>query len=99
MRLANYNTPIQTSASYPIIGRIGLLNLVAVVDKLQAQAVEEKGNVCQPPSSPPASRAQRDHLAVGAVASCESPTPPGAAQSAPGAPAAQRRNIRGGGRS
>ena len=31
--LANYTTPIQTTASYPMIGVTGLLNLVAVVDK------------------------------------------------------------------
>ena len=36
-----------------MIGVTGLLNLVAVVDKLQSQAVEEKGNLCRPPSSPP----------------------------------------------
>src|SRR5882724_7568754 len=87
LRSANYNTPIQTASSYPIIGRIELLNPVAVADKLQHQTMEEKGNLCPPPSCPPASRSQRDHLAVGAVADCESPTSPGAAQSAPGAPA------------
>ena len=42
-RLANYTTPIQTTSSYPMIGITGLLNLVAVVDKLQSHAVEEKG--------------------------------------------------------
>ena len=31
-RLANYNPPIQTTSSYPMIGVTGLLNLVAVVD-------------------------------------------------------------------
>ena len=52
-RVANYNTPIQTNVSYPIIGLTGLLNLVTVVDKFRPQAVEEKGSVCRPPSSPP----------------------------------------------
>ena len=52
-REATYNTPIQTTASYPIIGLTGLLNLVTVVDKFRPQAVEEKGSVCRPPSSPP----------------------------------------------
>lgn len=52
LRLAGYNAPIQTADSYPIIGLTGLVNLVAVVDKLQSKTVEEKGNVCQPLSSP-----------------------------------------------
>jgi hypothetical protein len=50
---ATYNTPIQTTVSYPIIGLPGLLNLVTVVDKFRPQAVEEKGRVCRPLSSPP----------------------------------------------
>src|SRR5262249_62138958 len=41
-RLAGYNAPIQTADAYPIIGLTGLLNLVAVVDKLHLKAVEEK---------------------------------------------------------
>ena len=94
-RLANYTTPIQTTASYPMIGVTGLLNLVAVVDKLQSQAVEEKGNLCRPPSSPPASRQPRDHALVGEAPCCESPTPHVAAQPAAGAPADQPSNARG----
>jgi hypothetical protein len=50
---ATYNTPIQTTGSYPIIGLSGLLNLGAVVAKFRLQAVEEKGRVCRPLSSPP----------------------------------------------
>src|SRR5262245_66376731 len=93
---ATYNTPIQTIASYPIIGLTGLLNLVAVVDKFRPQAVAEKGNVCRPLSSPPAHRAQRTHPVVDAAARPESPTPPVAAQSAAGAPAEHRRRAGGG---
>src|SRR5437870_11606151 len=50
---ATYNTPIQTTVSYPIIGLTGLLNLVTVMDKFRPQAVAEKGCVCRPLSSPP----------------------------------------------
>jgi hypothetical protein len=50
---ATYNTPIQTITAYPIIGLTGLLNLVTVVAKFRPQAVEEKGHVCRPLSSPP----------------------------------------------
>ena len=52
-REATYNTPIQTTVSYPIIGLTGLLNLVTVMDKFRPQAVAEKGCVCRPLSSPP----------------------------------------------
>jgi transposase len=93
---AIYDTPIQTTVSYPIIGLTGLLNLVAVVDKFRPQAVTEKGNVCRPVSSPPAPRAQRAHPVVDAAARPESPTPPVAAQPAAGAPA-KRRSRAGGG--
>jgi hypothetical protein len=31
----------------------GLLNLVTVMDKFRPQAVEEKGSLCRPASSPP----------------------------------------------
>lgn len=51
-RIATYNTPIQTTVSYPLLGLSGLLQLVTVVDKFRPQAVEEKGSVCRPPSSP-----------------------------------------------
>jgi hypothetical protein len=95
-RVATYNTPIQTNSSYPIIGLSGLLNLVAVVAKFRPQAKQEKGSICQPPSSPPAPRAQRAHPVVDAAACCESPTPPVAAQSAAGA-SAKRRSRAGGG--
>ena len=55
---------------------------------------------CMPiPVLPPASRSPRDHGAVGATASGQSPTSHAAAQSASGAPAAQRRHLRGGGQS
>ncbi len=96
-RGATYTTPIQTTVSYPIIGLTGLLHLVTVVDKFRPQAVEEKGSVCRPPSSPPAHRAQRAHPVVDAAARGESPTPPVAAQPAAGAPA-ERRSRAGGGR-
>jgi hypothetical protein len=36
-----------------MIGLTGLLHLVTVVDKFRPQAVEEKGSVCRPSSSPP----------------------------------------------
>ena len=36
-----------------MIGLTALLNLVAIVEKLQHQPLEEKGNVCAPTSSPP----------------------------------------------
>ena len=52
-RVATYNTPIQTTSSYPIIGLTGLLKLVTVVEKFRPQAAEEKGSVCPPTSSPP----------------------------------------------
>src|SRR5262247_376276 len=93
---ATYNTPIQTTASYPIIGLTGLLNLVTVMDKFRPQAVEEKGYVCRPLSSPPAHRAQRTHPVVDAAARPESPTSPVAAQPAAGAPAARRSRAGGG---
>jgi hypothetical protein len=96
-REATYNTPIQTTAIYPMIGLTGLLNLVTVVDKFRPQAAEEKGRVCQPPSSPPAPRSRRAPSGVDATARRESPTPPVAAQPAAGAPAA-RRGRAGGGR-
>src|SRR4029450_10501396 len=88
---ATYNTPIQTTVSYPIIGLTGLLNLVAVMDKFRPQAVEEKGCVCRPLSSPPAHRAQRTHPVVDAAARPAAPTSPVAAQSAAGASAERRR--------
>jgi hypothetical protein len=44
---------MQTNASYPRIGRSGLLHLVAVVEKSRSQAVEEQGSGCRPTSSPP----------------------------------------------
>jgi len=50
---ANYTTPIQTTTVYPLIGLTGLWNRVTVVDQFRPQAVEEKGNGWQPPSSPP----------------------------------------------
>jgi hypothetical protein len=34
-------------------GLTGLLHLVTVVDKFRPQALEEKGSVCRPTSSPP----------------------------------------------
>src|SRR5215510_7630099 len=95
-KVATYNTPIQTTASYPIIGLTGLLNLVTVMDKFRPQAVEEKGYVCRPLSSPPAHRAQRTHPVVDAAARPESPTSPVAAQPAAGAPAARRSRAGGG---
>ena len=95
LREATYNTPIQTTGSYPIIGLTGLLNLVTVVAKFRLQAVEEKGRVCRPLSSPPAHRTQRTHPVVAAAASSEPPTPPVAAQSVAGA-SAERRRARGG---
>ena len=52
-RVATYNTPIQTTSSYPIIGLTGLLKLVTVVEKFRPQAAEEQGSVCPPTSSPP----------------------------------------------
>jgi hypothetical protein len=79
-----------------MIGVTGLLNLVAVVDKVQSHAVEEKGTLCQPMSSPPAPRQPRDHSFVGEAARCESPTPHGAAQSVAGAPTDRLGNTRGG---
>jgi hypothetical protein len=91
LREATYNTPIQTTAVYPIIGLTGLLNLVTVVDKFRPQAVEEKGSVCRPPSSPPVHRSQRTHPVVDEAACDESPTPPVVAQSAAGAPVERRR--------
>ena len=93
---ATYNTPIQTTVSYPIIGLTGLLNLVTVMDKFRPQAVAEKGCVCRPLSSPPAHRAQRAHPVVAAAARPASPTSPVAAQPAAGAPA-ERRSRAGGG--
>ena len=95
-KVANYKTPIQTTTVYPMIGLTGVLHLVTVVDKFRPQAVEEKGSVCQPPSSPPVHRSQRAHPAVDTAACDESPTPPVAAQSATGAPAARRRRAGGG---
>lgn len=95
-RVANYNTPIQTTTAYPIIGLTGLLNLVTVVDKFRPQAVEEKGRVCRPLSSPPAHRAQRAHPVVDKAACRESPTPPVATQPAAGASAERRSRARGG---
>src|SRR2546428_2525210 len=93
---ATYNTPIQTTVSYPIIGLTGLLNLVTVMDKFRPQAVAEKGCVCRPLSSPPAHRAQRAHPVVAAAARPASPTSPVAAQPAAGAPAERRRRAGGG---
>jgi hypothetical protein len=93
---ASYNTPIQTTASYPIIGLTALLNLVDVVDKLTRQTVEEKGTLCQLPSSPPASRSQRAGAPVGAAPRCESPSPDRASQSVGGAPTDQLRSQGGG---
>ena len=52
-RVATYNTPIQTTAVYPIMGLTGLLNLVNVVHKFRPQAVEAKGSICRPTPSPP----------------------------------------------
>jgi hypothetical protein len=95
-RVATYNTPIQTTAVYPIIGLTGLLNLVTVMDKFRPQAVKEKGSICRPTSSPPAPRSQRAHPVVDEAARCESPTPPVAAQPAAGAPAARRSRAGGG---
>jgi hypothetical protein len=95
-RTANYNTPIQTNASYPMIGLTGLLNLVTLVEKFRPQALEEKGSLCRPTSSPPAHRPQRAHPGVDAAARRESPTPPVAAQPAAGAPAERRRSAGGG---
>jgi hypothetical protein len=93
---ATYNTPIQTTILYPKIGLTGLLPLVTVVDKFRPQAVEEKGSVCRPPSSPPAHSAQRAHPGVDATARAEPSTPPVAAQPAAGAPAVRRCRARGG---
>src|SRR5712691_12296517 len=90
-RVATYNTPMQTTSSYPIIGLTGLLKLVTIVEKFRPQAAEEKGSVCPPMSSPPASRAQRPHPVVDEAARHESSTPPVAAQPAAGAPAERRR--------
>jgi hypothetical protein len=95
-RVATYNTPIQTNSSYPMIGLSGLLNLVAVVEKFRPQAEQEKGNICQPTSSPPAPRSRRAYPGVDAAARRESPTPPAAAQPAAGAPAARRSRAGGG---
>jgi hypothetical protein len=95
-KVATYNTPSQTPTVYPIMGLTGLLNLVTVVDKFRPQAVEEKGSVGQPPSSPPVHRSQRAQPAVGTAAYDDSPTPPVAAQPAPGAPAARRSRAGGG---
>jgi Transposase DDE domain len=94
---ATYNTPIQTTVSYPMISLTGLLPLVTVVDKFRPQAVEENGSGCRPSSSPPAHRAQRAHPGVDAAARAEPPTPPVAAQPAAGAPA-KRCSRAGGGR-
>src|SRR5262245_57564300 len=80
------NTPVQTNAStYPIIGMIGLLHLVAVVEKLQTQTIEEKGALCPPTPFPPVPRPQRASGPVGEAAPGESSTPPVAAQPAAGA--------------
>src|SRR2546425_10264688 len=93
---ATYNTPIQTTVSYPIIGLTGLLNLVTVMDKFRPQAVAEKGCVCRPLSSPPANRDTRVHPVVNPVAPPESPTSPGAAHRAAGEPAKRLRRAGGG---
>jgi hypothetical protein len=79
-----------------MIGLTGLLNLVTVVDKFRPQAVEEKGSVCQPPSSPPVHKSQRAQPVVDTAACAESPTPPVAAQPATGAPAGRRSRAGGG---
>ena len=50
---ASYNTSVHTTSFYPIIGLTALLNLVAVVEKLQNHPLEEKGTLCQSASSPP----------------------------------------------
>ena len=86
-----YNTPIQTTPAYPIIGLTGLLQLVTVVEKFRPQAAAEKGSVWPPTSSPPAYRAQRTHPVVDEATRRESPTPPVAAQPAAGAPTERRR--------
>ena len=93
---ATYNTPIQTTVSYPIIGLTGLLNLVTVMDKFRPQAGAEQGWVWRPLSSPPAPRAQRAHPVVAAAARPASPTSPVAAPPAAGAPAARRSRAGGG---
>jgi hypothetical protein len=64
--------------------------------------VSERRNERDPMSAPvlpPASRSQRDHLAVDAAAASQSPTSDGAAQPAVGTPAQQRRYIGEGGQS
>jgi hypothetical protein len=76
VRRPNYNAPVQTNSPlYPIIGLTGLLQLVAVVEKLRtSQSVEEKGLLCRPVSSPPALERQSCHPLMGDAACPESPT-------------------------
>jgi len=54
-RLPNYHTPVLTKATtWPLMGLTGLLNRVAVVEKLQTtQIVAEAGTGCLPERSPP----------------------------------------------